>query len=430
MPHVALLGLSIFMSLLFEAISALFALIETGAGEPLSRNYLSLSCALPLGGRAGALAGWAHGLAQLQLGGPASGGAVAAALLPCSGFPRPPPGGSHFILRRLIKFALPLVPVALKTVPHWEARGGRQGAAWCWVLALAAADRQATLPIPPLPAGLGAVPAGHLVPVDHHPPRALPPHHPQRHRGKGAWVGAAAALPCRVACCASRRRPSRPACHAALPALPSLQAFLYSWCWYASGLALIGTYYPQARGNGAARGRPGGNGKRGRPGGGGSGSAEAAVHPTNSSRLDLPPAPSPPPPTLQHWPKLTTAFLAGMAPVGAAFGALSWWRLRRKWRVALSFERWTPQLPRREVYRFRDEAEVEVVARCGGQGRRGCSAVAGCWRRRRPPPDLSSRSSLTLHPAPLPPAPLPALPGCATSCTGRPRWTGCPSRCG
>lgn len=24
------------------------------------------------------------------------------------------------------------------------------------------------------------------------------------------------------------------------------EAFLYSWCWYASGLALIGIYYPQA----------------------------------------------------------------------------------------------------------------------------------------------------------------------------------------
>lgn len=53
----------------------------------------------------------------------------------------------------------------------------------------------------------------------------------------------------------------------------------------------------------------------------------------------------------QHWPVLTTAFLAGMAPVGAAFGLLAWWRLNRMWRVAMLFERWTPQLPRREVAR-------------------------------------------------------------------------------
>ena len=43
MPHAAYFGLSIVMVLLFQALSLLFALIETGATEPLSRNFLSLS---------------------------------------------------------------------------------------------------------------------------------------------------------------------------------------------------------------------------------------------------------------------------------------------------------------------------------------------------------------------------------------------------
>ena len=56
-------------------------------------------------------------------------------------------------------------------------------------------------------------------------------------------------------------------------------------------------------------------------------------------------------PSLQHWPKLTTAFLAGALPIALAVGCLAYWRLRRIWRVAMLFERWTPQLPRREVHR-------------------------------------------------------------------------------
>jgi len=57
------------------------------------------------------------------------------------------------------------------------------------------------------------------------------------------------------------------------------------------------------------------------------------------------------------------AFAAGVGPVGLACATLSYWRLRRMWRVAMLFERWTPQLPRREVHRFHDPEEVEVVAR-------------------------------------------------------------------
>lgn len=68
-------------------------------------------------------------------------------------------------------------------------------------------------------------------------------------------------------------------------------------------------------------------------------------------------------PRLQYWPALTTAFLAGVAPVGLAFAGLTWLRLRRMWRVAALFERWTPATPRREMHRFTDELEVEVVAR-------------------------------------------------------------------
>ena len=43
MPHAAYFGLSVVMLLVFQGLSALFALIECGASEPLSRNYLSLS---------------------------------------------------------------------------------------------------------------------------------------------------------------------------------------------------------------------------------------------------------------------------------------------------------------------------------------------------------------------------------------------------
>lgn len=43
MPQAALFGLSVVMALVFLVLSSLFALIETGAGEPLSRNFLSLS---------------------------------------------------------------------------------------------------------------------------------------------------------------------------------------------------------------------------------------------------------------------------------------------------------------------------------------------------------------------------------------------------
>lgn len=74
--------------------------------------------------------------------------------------------------------------------------------------------------------------------------------------------------------------PASPCLPLASPATAYLnvgEAFLYSWCWFASGLAVLGTYYPR------------------------------------------------------FWPVLTTAFLAGMAPVGLAFGGLCWWRLNRIW---------------------------------------------------------------------------------------------------
>ena len=53
MPHAAFFGLSVVMMLVFQALSVLFALIECGATEPLSRNFLSLSSepAWGLGGR-------------------------------------------------------------------------------------------------------------------------------------------------------------------------------------------------------------------------------------------------------------------------------------------------------------------------------------------------------------------------------------------
>ena len=41
----------------------------------------------------------------------------------------------------------------------------------------------------------------------------------------------------------------------------------------------------------------------------------------------------------------------------------SYYRLQRMWRVAARFGGWTPQLSRREVHRFMDQEEVEVVAR-------------------------------------------------------------------
>lgn len=79
---------------------------------------------------------------------------------------------------------------------------------------------------------------------------------------------------------------------------------------------------------------------------------------------------------LQYWSGLTTAFLAGIGPVGLAFGGLCWFRLHRIWAVAALFERWTPQVPRREVHRFRDEEEVEIVARCASGLHRLCRQLS------------------------------------------------------
>ena len=130
MPQAAMFGLSLFMALLFEVLSVLFAFIETGAGEPLSRNLLSLS------------GGWvAHTEKRTRQQGRAIEGAAGSRSAfgrACGGSlqsppqrPRPPPlllrvplaAGSHFFVRRILKFVLPLVPVALKTAPRWEASG-------------------------------------------------------------------------------------------------------------------------------------------------------------------------------------------------------------------------------------------------------------------------------------------------------------------
>lgn len=194
MPHTALFGLSIFMALLFTALSALFALIETGASEPLSRNYLSLSSAPP------PLLQW------LQM--PAGSPSHQLLILPCLACPPPPKhasaDGSHFFIRRLIKFALPLMPVALKTVPKWEVRGG---AAASLLLLLSA--------------GRGALSAA----------RSPPPCPPQ---GWALFLLASYFLYITI-----RRVPF----HRAY--LNIGEAFLYSWCWLAAGLAVLGTYYPQ-----------------------------------------------------------------------------------------------------------------------------------------------------------------------------------------
>ncbi|GAB4819663.1 hypothetical protein N2152v2_006709 [Parachlorella kessleri] len=65
----------------------------------------------------------------------------------------------------------------------------------------------------------------------------------------------------------------------------------------------------------------------------------------------------------QYWHRLTTAFLAGMFPLGFACAGIAYWRLRFIWGVAERFKGWTPRTPRREVYRFWDEYEVEMVTR-------------------------------------------------------------------
>ncbi|GAB4819763.1 hypothetical protein N2152v2_006809 [Parachlorella kessleri] len=65
----------------------------------------------------------------------------------------------------------------------------------------------------------------------------------------------------------------------------------------------------------------------------------------------------------QYWPRLTTAFLAGMFPLGFACAGITYWRLRFIWDVAELFKGWTPRTPRRDTYRFWDEYEVEMVAR-------------------------------------------------------------------
>lgn len=84
---------------------------------------------------------------------------------------------------------------------------------------------------------------------------------------------------------------------------------LYSFCWWAAGLGLIGIYYPQ------------------------------------------------------YWPALTRAFLYGMAPIGLGCAAAVHFRLACMWRIAALFEQWTPATPRSETHAFLDEFEVEVVAR-------------------------------------------------------------------
>ncbi|GAB4819764.1 hypothetical protein N2152v2_006810 [Parachlorella kessleri] len=65
----------------------------------------------------------------------------------------------------------------------------------------------------------------------------------------------------------------------------------------------------------------------------------------------------------QYWHRLTTAFLAGMFPLGFVCAGITYWRLRFIWDVAELFKGWTPRTPRRETYRFWDEYEVEMVAR-------------------------------------------------------------------
>ena len=132
-------------------------------------------------------------------------------------------------------------------------------------------------------------------------------------------------------------------------------ALLYSSCWWASGLGLIGIYYPQARG------------WRGSSAGCKVAVATAVatdmgqIMPANTLALQshlLTPIPP-----FQYWPKLTTAFLAGVGPVGVVAAGVTYLRLRRMWRVAALFEHWTPTTPRRETHRFADQYEVEVVAR-------------------------------------------------------------------
>lgn len=186
MPQAALFGLSLFMVLLYTAISALFALIETGATEPLSNNLLSLSGGLPA---AKGVAACAHALnhnfnfqclvsnpscssvikplSSLPSLQPATtsscGGGIAhlsaaqpscpppwlfllpACYSPCHLLARPTYGASGVSSScRLLKFTLPLVPVALRTVPRWEVSAsqgrtcGRSRTAACMVAALAA----------------------------------------------------------------------------------------------------------------------------------------------------------------------------------------------------------------------------------------------------------------------------------------------------
>lgn len=135
MPHAAFLGLSIVCALLFQALSALFALIETGATEPLSPNLLSLASAWA------GVVGWGGvwGLGPRLL-------TPAAGCWPAVPAPRrvpthhparhlahaSPADGSRFATRRFIKFTLPLVPVALRTVPRWEVGAGLRWGRGCY----------------------------------------------------------------------------------------------------------------------------------------------------------------------------------------------------------------------------------------------------------------------------------------------------------
>ena len=224
MPHAAFLGLSIACALLFLALSGLFALIETGATEPLSRNLLSLASECLGLGRAG---GWlaCEGAARCSC------GFVGACLFsrgsrpPCSAIAHAAPiasmsraDGSHFILRRAIKFALPLVPVALQTVPRWEVGASGRAQKRCGK------------------AGNGSTPALVLTVqppctrCTHHSPTHSPTHPLQ------GWVNFL--LVSWFLYITVRRAPYHRTW------LNVGEAFLYAWVWWAAGLALIGIYYP------------------------------------------------------------------------------------------------------------------------------------------------------------------------------------------
>lgn len=314
----------------------------------------------------------------------AAGGRLCAPLRPAalhpSPHPRPPcplAAGTQFILRRCVKFVLPLVPVALKTVPRWEV-----SAAWASAGAPGPCADGSPARAVPFPR-----PSNHTRPPlcrDGSTSCSSPGTSTSRFvSGGSADFGISQAATAALRHGLGQR--SAPLPFTSLPAPPPPQAACRTtaptstsprrgcgppaggpraWpCWASTTRRWVLGEVP-CRGVPLKR-------ARGAVGLACSGAfvwwvlrclrISASPHPRPASLPSPPPLPS----CLQYWHQLTLAFLIGVGPVCLASGYLCWWRLHRIWAVAMTFEHWTPQLPKREVHRCAGCAECQVGKGCG-----------------------------------------------------------------